>query len=152
MDTYVSITVSQCLFLTVTYHCSAKVYLRTFQGICCLESWSWSVIKKWWYSDMHVCIFIEQYHIDLATQNRDMLEWFIYKPTILSYLYIIPLYETLSLSNQMLTHWGRDKMDAISQMTFSNAFSWMKMFEFRLKFHWSLSPRVQLTVFQQWFG
>ena len=27
-----------------------------------------------------------------------------------------------------LTHWGRDKMDAISQMTFSSDFSWMKMF------------------------
>ena len=25
-----------------------------------------------------------------------------------------------------LTHWGRDKMDASSQTTFSNAFSWMK--------------------------
>ena len=42
-------------------------------------------------------------------------------------------------------------MDAISQTTFSNAFSWMKMFEFRLKFHWSLFPRVQLIIFQQWF-
>ena len=29
-------------------------------------------------------------------------------------------------------------MDAISQMTFSNAFSWMKMLEFWLKCHWSL--------------
>ena len=36
-----------------------------------------------------------------------------------------------------LTHWGRDNMDAISQ-TFSNALSWMKMYEFRLKFPWSL--------------
>ena len=26
-----------------------------------------------------------------------------------------------------------------------------KMFEFRLKFHWSLFPRVQLTIFQYWF-
>ena len=43
------------------------------------------------------------------------------------------------------------QMDAISQTTFSNAFSWMKMFEFRLKFHWSMFPRVQLTIFQQWF-
>ena len=43
------------------------------------------------------------------------------------------------------------QMDAISQTTFSNVFSWMKMFEFRLKFHWSLFPRVQLTIFQQWF-
>ena len=30
-------------------------------------------------------------------------------------------------------------MDAISQMTFWSAFSWMKMFEFWLKFHWSSS-------------
>ena len=29
-----------------------------------------------------------------------------------------------------LTHWGRDKMDAISQTTFSSAFFLMKMFEF----------------------
>ena len=43
------------------------------------------------------------------------------------------------------------KMDAISLTTFSNAFSWMKMFEFRLKFHWSLFPRVELTIFQHWF-
>ena len=36
------------------------------------------------------------------------------------------------------SHWGRDKIDAILQTTFSNAISWMKMFEFRLKFHWGL--------------
>ena len=29
--------------------------------------------------------------------------------------------------------WGRDKMAAIFQLTFSNAFSWMKMYEFRFK-------------------
>ena len=33
-----------------------------------------------------------------------------------------------------LTHWGRDKMAAVSQTTLSNAFSWMKMLEFRLRF------------------
>ena len=42
-------------------------------------------------------------------------------------------------------------MDAISQTIFSSAFSWMKMFEFRLKFHWSLFLKVQLTIFQHWF-
>ena len=31
-------------------------------------------------------------------------------------------------------------MGAILQTTFSNAFSWTEMFEFRLKFHWSLFP------------
>ena len=51
-----------------------------------------------------------------------------------------------------LTHWGRDKMAAISQTTFSNAFSWMKMFELSLIFHWRLLTRVQLTIYQHWFG
>ena len=43
----------------------------------------------------------------------------------------------------LLTHWGWDKMAAISQTTLSNAFSWMKILEFRFRFHWSLFPRVQ---------
>ena len=50
-----------------------------------------------------------------------------------------------------LTHWGRDKMAANFLTTFSNAFSWMKMYRFRLRFHWSLFPRAQLTIFQHWF-
>ena len=52
---------------------------------------------------------------------------------------------------RLLTHWGREEMNNISQTTFSNAFSPMKLFEFRLKFHWNLFPRVQLTIFQHWF-
>ena len=50
-----------------------------------------------------------------------------------------------------LTHWGRDKMAAIFQKTFSNAFSWMKMYEFHLRFDWSLFLRVRLTIFHHWF-
>ena len=49
-----------------------------------------------------------------------------------------------------LTHWGRDKLDAIFYTTFSNGFSWMKMCEFRLEFHWSLFLRFQLIIFQHW--
>ena len=51
------------------------------------------------------------------------------------------------MRQQGLTHWDRDKMAIIFQTTFSNAFSWMKMFEFQLRFHWSLFSRVQLIVF-----
>ena len=50
-----------------------------------------------------------------------------------------------------LTQWGRDKMAAVSQTTLSNAFSWMKILEFRLKCHRSLFRRVQLTIIQHWF-
>ena len=53
-------------------------------------------------------------------------------------------------ADQILTHWCWHKMAAIFQMTFSNAFSWMKMYEFWLSFHWSLFPRVQSKIFQHW--
>ena len=47
----------------------------------------------------------------------------------------------------VVTHWGRGKMGDTLQ-TFSNAFSWIKIVVFWLKFHWLLFPRVQLAVFQ----
>ena len=42
-------------------------------------------------------------------------------------------------------------MAAIFQTTFSNAIFLMKMYEFWLRFHWSLFLRVQLTIFHHWF-
>ena len=49
------------------------------------------------------------------------------------------------------SHWGRDKMAAILQTIFSNAFLRMEIYEFRLRFHWILFPGVQSTIFQHWF-
>ena len=51
----------------------------------------------------------------------------------------------------LLTHWGRDNMDTISQTTFSRAFSSMKIVAFWLNFHWNIFARVQLTIIQHWF-
>ena len=53
---------------------------------------------------------------------------------------------------QQQTHWGRDEMATISQTTFSNAFSWMKIYEFCWRFHWNLFLRFELTIFQRCFG
>ena len=53
--------------------------------------------------------------------------------------------------NAFLTHWGRDKTATILQTTFSNAFSWIKICEFWLMFHWILFLRVNYTIFQYWF-
>ena len=50
-----------------------------------------------------------------------------------------------------LTQCDRDKIATIFHVTFSNGFSWMKMFEFRLKFCWSLFLRVLLTVSRHCF-
>ena len=43
-------------------------------------------------------------------------------------------------------HWGRNKMAAISQTTFRNAFSWIKRCEIWFKFHFNLFPMVQVTI------
>ena len=61
-----------------------------------------------------------------------------------SYYCIFKVLITTELSD--LTHWGRDKMDANSQTIFSNAFSWMKMFQLRLKVHWSLFPKGPINT------
>ena len=61
-----------------------------------------------------------------------------------------------SFGTARLTQWDQDKMDNISQTKFLNAFSSMKMFEFPLKFNWSLFLSIQSIVFQyrfkQWLG
>ena len=51
-------------------------------------------------------------------------------------------------SNRDLTHPPLNKIAAISQPTFSNAFLWMKNFVFVFKFHWCLFPGNQLTKSQ----
>ena len=58
---------------------------------------------------------------------------------------------TILCNSCLLTHWGRDQIDAISQTTFSSAFSRNEMNEFRLGFHWSLFLRFELTTFQHWY-
>ena len=42
-------------------------------------------------------------------------------------------------SAQYLAHWGRPEIGSILQTTFSGTFAWMKIYEFRLAFHWILS-------------
>ena len=43
------------------------------------------------------------------------------------------------------------KLPPLSQMTFSNAFSWMNMYEFCIKLHWDLFLKFELIIFQHWF-
>ena len=50
--------------------------------------------------------------------------------------YLCYIRSTLQLS--AWTHWDQDEMAFILQWTLKNAFPWMKMFEFRLKFHCNL--------------
>ena len=64
------------------------------------------------------------------------------------------LFAQFTLHNYVIyvnIQWSWDKMAAIFQTTLPNAFSWMKMFEYRLRFHRSLFISVQLIIFQHWF-
>ena len=58
---------------------------------------------------------------------------------------------TLGVTRITLNTLRPRQMAAIFQTTFSNAFSWMKIYQFRLRFHWSLLPRVKLTIIHSWF-
>ena len=49
-------------------------------------------------------------------------------------------------------HWGRGKMATISQMTFSHAFSWMKMYELWLTFHKLCSYGIFQHLFRYLLG
>ena len=44
-------------------------------------------------------------------------------------------------SNEALTHWDQNKMAAVLQTTFSNAFSWKKMCEFFIKISLKFVPK-----------
>ena len=55
------------------------------------------------------------------------------------------------IQNDVVNTLRPSQMAAFSQMTLSNAFSWMKILKSRLKIHWSLFLMVLLTIFQHWF-
>ena len=61
-------------------------------------------------------------------------------------IYRIPIIKTEHTCWSHLTHLPRDKMAAISQTTFSSAFSWKKISKFLFKFHQSLFFMAQLTI------
>ena len=60
------------------------------------------------------------------------------------------VYRTITLCMNMvfiLTYPGRGKCPPFSRRQFQNAFSWRKMCDCQLQFHWRLFLRVQLKVF-----
>ena len=92
-----------------------------------------------WYSETFLRTFINHMHIQSLPRSRDAAT----------------IAENWSLTERRFRHLERTVLGryllscytVISQTTFSNAFSWTKMCEFRLRFHWSLFLRVQLTIF-----
>ena len=101
------------------------------------------------------CNILPDAYIALTTITTATRKTHVFLITRNAYLQLGPDLQWISIHtfqfNLLLTHWGRDKMAAIFLMTFSNAFSWMKIYEFWLGFHLSLFLRASLTIFNHWF-
>ena len=65
--------------------------------------------------------------------------------------FIAPLVLPIYFSKYVLNTLRPRHDGVIFQTIFWYAFSWMKMYEFRYRFHWSLLLRVLLTIFQHCF-
>ena len=55
---------------------------------------------------------------------------------------LIVIWKDLPIVYNLSKHWGGDKMIAILQTTFSNALSWIQIYEIWIRFHWIMSPSV----------
>ena len=75
----------------------------------------------------------------------------IYKWCIGGHIYTWTRWVNIIFVSVYVTQWLNTsrprQMTAISHTTFSHAFPWMKMGEFRLEFRWSLFLGLQLTIF-----
>ena len=84
------------------------------------------------------------YKICIANRNKQGPVYTFYVANVKIHHYVnqsaLLTISTMNIHNSsnwiqlLLTHWGWDKMAAISQTTFSSAFSWMKTFDFPLNF------------------
>ena len=133
---------------SITENYLPKIFILTFQVSKNSSDFAWSSRPLWltWLTVVQFLVMGQQATVLSYLQ----VHWL----TSSGIVHIDPWrvkFGPMHYNTMGLTHWGRDAIDAITQTTFSSAFYWKKMFEFRLKFHWSLFLRVQLTIFQHWF-
>ena len=137
------------LVSAVTRETDVQLLIITLQT--CLQR---SLCHNWWshFQGMEWIIHIALACLTLIVAGRigKFNHWFGSYGLGVTYL-AIRFGSYWSSNKAVLTHWGRDKMAAFCQTTFSNAFSSLKMYKFWLKFHWRLFLRLQLAIFQHWF-
>ena len=104
-------------------------------------------LKFWNLLDLRVCDCFLNALLFLDINLHDLVTMYLNNASSLSFMEML----WHNASSESLIHWGRDKIVSISQMTFSNAFSLMKICELRVRFLRSLFLRFELTIFQHWF-
>ena len=113
-------------------------YSNNIQSHSCWLPIRWSHGSRlggFWNKNTVIC------HLSIQSEIPwDRIVWFHYQP----------------VNWTTLAHWGWDEIYAILQMTYSNAFSLMKMYWFWLNSWWNSFWRAQLTIFKhcfrEWLG
>ena len=127
----------------VKNQCSIHIVLHNF-GVLILKSVAYNIIFLvydvfWWYR----LLYIMWWNADVKVKCFTHL-------IITIYIHVLMDFCCDLCFNSYSINWGRDKMAAISQTTFWNAFSWMTVVIFWFKFNWNLFPMVQLLISDQW--
>ena len=163
------------IFCFETYIFSVKTHLCAFCFVCYDECCKHDTVECHYIAvqyDMpfilwgfwRISLFVPEDLIKNKSSQHWFREWFDTEQATSHYLnQCWPSSLTLIYPNQQhglqfhsfysgcfLTHWGRDKIAAIFQTTFSKSFSYMNIVEFWFKFHWNVFPMVQLTIIQHW--
>ena len=162
---HVKVVQLQCIFNGVTIHAKNNAHVHAF--LCLGSSWfyPWPIGSlDWHWSNLttadiilahwkDVCVwsfvsnFASWWYVCVEGASGDCLQPVTSGDVFTSSLcmkHIVPKMRSVNI------FWAETKF-SISQTTFSQAFSWMKMYEIWLRFHWSLFLRVQLTIFQYFF-
>ena len=148
--------ITRCIYSKIlTGHRIARLYGWVMEYPSCFQSWSYILIPWLLYviNNRYIAPCYNEIRLYLSVI---LVSIFITNgSSILRHIFLFTLYILLTSFvvcwSSCLNTLRPSKMDAISQTTFSSAFSCMKMFEFRFEFHLSLFLRVQWTIFQHWF-
>ena len=119
-------------------YCSWYLYVNRWTGSVCFSNKFWFIDYTWrspkeFCEVVMTCISNDTWrNINVIITPNDITTTFWRNNDV-----IITSRAHWSSSGSMVTdlHWDRDNMAAMFQTTFSNAFSWMKTYEFWLWFH-----------------
>ena len=128
--------------------------------------WGWGWWWWWWWwwgwvggGDCWVFVQLQYFQQNIAISSfKAILYIKHHKPNIRpAYIHSMILrtgFQLLSRKHSrklFLTHLPWTKWPPLWQTTIENAFSWMKIIEYRFEFHWNLFPGDELTISQHWF-
>ena len=95
----------------------------------------------------NICKISPMWHLPASLQ--EMFETSINKMCLkITYLKLLQHWVAMC---ETINTWRQRQNGTISQRTFSNAFSWIKIYKFHFRLHWRLFLRFRLTIFQHWF-